>query len=181
MVSVSLRSTRAFLAGGAIVALAGLALTACGSSGDTATASPQPPKTDTGKPATVGVTSTSLGDTLVDAQGRTLYLFKKDSGTTSSCTGACADSWPPLIASGAATIGSGAKASLIGATKRPDGTSQVTYNGHPLYRFTGDQNPGDTNGQGVVAFGAAWFALTPSGNPVSGSSSNTGSGSAPGY
>jgi predicted lipoprotein with Yx(FWY)xxD motif len=187
------RSTRTFLAGGAIVALAGLALAACGSSGGTSTAPPQPPSTSAGTPATpappatpaapatVRVTSTTLGNILVDAQGRTLYLFQKDSGTTSTCTGACATFWPPLIAPGAPTSGSGANASLIGITKRPDGTSQVTYNGHPVYLFSGDQNPGDTNGQGVVAFGGSWFALSPSGNQVSSSSSNTGSGSGLGY
>ncbi|HEY3724071.1 MAG TPA: hypothetical protein VGN59_12030 [Acidimicrobiia bacterium] len=177
---MSLKSARASLAGGAIVALA-LALTACGSSGGTATQSTQPPKTGSGKPATVGVTSTSLGSALVDAQGRTLYLFKKDSGTTSTCTGACAASWPPLIAAGAPKVGSGAKASLVGTTTRPDGTTQVTYNGHPVYTFSGDQSPGDTNGQGVVAFGAAWFAVSPSGNQVSGSASSSGTASVPGY
>ena len=179
---MSLRSVRTFLCGGTIVALGGLVLAACGSSGGTS-AAPQPPKTSTGAPATVGVTSTSLGNTLVDAQGRTLYLFQKDSGTTSTCTGACATFWPPLIAPGAPTSGSGANASLIGTTKRQNGTSQVTYNGHPLYLYTGDHNPGDTNGQGVVAFGAGWFALSPSGSQVagSGSSSNSGSGSGLGY
>jgi predicted lipoprotein with Yx(FWY)xxD motif len=178
---MSFRSARTFLAGGAIVALAGLSLAACGSSGGGSTASPQPPKTKTGAPATVGVTKTSLGSTLVDAQGRTLYLFKKDSGTTSTCTGACATFWPPLIAPAAPTSGSGAQASLIGTTKRQDGKSQVTYNGHPVYLYGGDHNPGDTNGQGVVAFGAAWFALSPSGTQVSAASTNTGSGSGLGY
>ncbi len=178
---MSPRSARTFLSGGAIVALAGLALAACGSSDDTSTASAQPPKTSTGTPATVGVTSTSLGNTLVDTKGRTLYLFRKDTGTTSTCTGACAAAWPPLIASGAPTIGSGAKASLIGITRRPDGTSQVTYNGHPLYLFSGDNSPGDTNGEGVVAFGASWFALSPSGSQVSPSSSNSGRGGGLGY
>ena len=117
----------------------------------------------------------------MDSQGRTLYLFKKDTGTTSNCTGACAASWPPLAASGTPKIGGGANASLVGTTKRSDGTSQVTYNGHPAYTFSGDSNAGDTNGQGVVAFGAAWFALSPSGNQLSGSSSNTGTGNIPGY
>jgi predicted lipoprotein with Yx(FWY)xxD motif len=178
---MSFRSARTFLAGGAIVALAGLALAACGSSDDNATASAQAPKTSTGRPATVGVTSTSLGNILVDAQGRTLYLFKKDSGTTSTCTGACATFWPPLTAPGAPTIGSGANASLIGTTQRQDGTSQVTYNDHPVYLYSGDHSAGDTNGEGVVAFGAAWFALSPSGRQVTDSSSNTGGGSGLGY
>ncbi|MDQ1458909.1 MAG: hypothetical protein QOI08_393 [Actinomycetota bacterium] len=181
---MSFRSARTFLAGGAIVALAGLVLAACGSSGGTSSrssASSQPPTTSTGTPATVSVTSTTLGNILVDAQGRTLYLFQKDSGTTSTCTGACANAWPPLIAPGAPTSGSGANASLIGTTKRPDGTSQVTYNGHPVYHFQGDHNPGETNGEGITAFGASWFALSPSGSAVTSPSSNTGSGSGLGY
>jgi predicted lipoprotein with Yx(FWY)xxD motif len=177
----ALGSARTFLASGVIAALAGLALAACGSSGGTSTASPQPPKTSTGTPATVGVTSTSLGSILVDAQARTLYLFQKDTGTTSTCTGSCATSWPPLIAPSAPTSGAGANGSLIGTTKRQDGKSQVTYNGHPVYLYAGDNKPGDTNGQGLVAFGASWFALSPSGSQVPGSASDNGSGSGAGY
>ena len=173
---MTLRSVRTLLVGGAIVALA-----ACGSSSGHSTASPQPPKTSTGAPATVGVTSTSLGNILVDAQAHTLYLFKKDSGTTSTCTGACATSWPPLVAPSAPTSGSGTNAALVGTTERPDGKSQVTYDGHPVYLFTGDESPGDTNGEGVTAFGAEWFAISPSGTEVSGSSPNTGSGGGSGY
>jgi predicted lipoprotein with Yx(FWY)xxD motif len=178
---MSLRPARTLVASGAIVALAGFALAGCGSSGNSSTASPQPPKTRTGTPATVGVTSTSLGNILVDEHGRTLYLFQMDSGTTSTCTSACATFWPPLIAPRAPTIGRGANASLIGTTTRQDGESQMTYNGHPVYLYTGDHNPGDTNGEGVLAFGASWFALSPSGSQVSGASSNAGSGSPPGY
>jgi predicted lipoprotein with Yx(FWY)xxD motif len=173
------RSTHTFLAG-ATVALAVLALAACGSSG-ASTASPQPPKTGAGTPATVGVAKTGLGNILVDTQGRTLYLFKKDSGPASTCTGACATFWPPLIAPGTPTSGTGANASLIGTTKRQDGAAQVTYNGHPVYLYGGDHNPGDTNGQGVVAFGAGWFALSPSGSEVAGASPNAASGGGGGY
>jgi predicted lipoprotein with Yx(FWY)xxD motif len=178
---MTLRSAHAVL-GETIFALAVLALAGCGNSG-ASTASPQPPKTRTGTPASVGVANTGLGDILVDTHGRTLYLFKKDSGPTSTCTGACATFWPPLIAGapGVPTSGTGANASLIGTTKRQDGTAQVTYNGHPVYLYGGDHSPGDTNGQGVVAFGAGWFALSPSGNQVSGSASNTGSTSGLGY
>jgi predicted lipoprotein with Yx(FWY)xxD motif len=178
---MTLRSLRTFLAGGATIALAGLALAACGSSGGSSTASAQLPKTSTGAPATVGVASTSLGNVLVDAQGRTLYLFQKDSGTASTCSGACATSWPPLIAAGAPTSGSGANASLVATIARQDRKSQLTYGGHPVYLFSGDSKPGDTNGQGVVAFGAGWFAVSPSGSQVSSSPSSTGSGSGSGY
>ncbi len=170
-----------FLAGTALVPLAALAVAGCGGGSSGASASPKPPKTASGAPATVGVAKTGLGKILVDSQGRTLYLFKKDSGTKSECTGACASAWPPLRANGKATVGSGANASLVGSTTRSDGKPQVTYNGHPLYLYTGDSNPGDTNGQGVTAFGASWFALTAAGQQASGQSSSSGSGGGVGY
>jgi predicted lipoprotein with Yx(FWY)xxD motif len=112
------------------------------------------------------VASSGLGQILVDSQGRTLYLFQKDSGTTSACTGTCAAAWPPLRATGQPTA-SGANAALLGTTPRSDGGPQVTYNGHPIYVFVKDLQPAETNGEGVNAFGASWFALTPAGNPIS--------------
>jgi predicted lipoprotein with Yx(FWY)xxD motif len=118
----------------------------------------------------------NLGKILVNSQGRTLYLFQKDSGTTSSCTGACAAAWPPLRANGQPTVGSGANASMVGTTTRSDGNPQVTYNGHPLYLYAGDKNPGDTNGQGLTAFGGGWFAVSPAGDQISGTGSNSGGG-----
>jgi predicted lipoprotein with Yx(FWY)xxD motif len=117
---------------------------------------------------------------LVNASGKTLYLFKADVGTKSACTGACATAWPPLLATGAPTAGSGLTASKLGTITRPGGKQQVTYNGHPLYLFIQDQKPGQTTGQGVTAFGAAWFALTPSGNQDSSPASSSGSGSGSG-
>jgi predicted lipoprotein with Yx(FWY)xxD motif len=104
-------------------------------------------------------------------------FFKRDSGTKSACFGACAGAWPPVRASGGSTVASGAQASLVGTTKRSDGKPQVTYNGHPLYLFTGDQKPGQTTGQGLNAFGAAWFAGPPTGTEISGKSSGAGGGS----
>ena len=74
------------------------------------------------------------------------------------------------------TVGSGANASLVGTTTRSDGNPQVTYNGHPLYLYTGDNEAGDTNGQGSTAFGGGWFALSPAGNEVSGQGSSSGGG-----
>ena len=93
------------------------------------------------------------------------------------CSGACAVNWPPLRATGKPTIGSGADASLISTTSRSGGGKQVTYNGHPLYLFKGDSGRGDTNGQGLNAFGGSWYALTPAGDQVSGTSSSSGGGS----
>jgi len=167
-----------FIAAAAAVPLAALTLAACGSSNDTATASNTPPTTTGGKPATLGVANAgSLGKILVDSQGRTLYLFQKDSGTRSACTGACVASWPPLRAGHKPVIGSGITASKVTTAPRSDGSPQVVYNGHPLYLFSGDKNPGDTNGQGVTAFGAAWYALSPAGATVTGGGSgSSGSG-----
>ena len=168
------------LAGGAATfALAALTVAACGSGGG-ASGSTSPPKTRTGQPTTVGVANSSLGKILVDSQGRTLYLFQKDSGTTSACSGACASDWPPLLANGKPTAGSGASGSIVETSTRSDGNPQVTYNGHPLYLYQGDQKPGDTNGQGLTAFGAAWFALSPAGTQVSGPPSGSGGGSSSG-
>jgi predicted lipoprotein with Yx(FWY)xxD motif len=161
------------LASVAGLALAPFAVAACGGGG--ATASTTPPKAST--PATsVGTTSAALGTILVDSQGRTLYLFTHDSGSTSLCTGACATAWPPLVANGTPTAADGATDSLLGTTKRADGTTQVTYNGHPLYRFVKDVTSGQTNGQGVTAFGGSWFAVTPAGNQAGHAPSSSGSG-----
>jgi predicted lipoprotein with Yx(FWY)xxD motif len=163
-----------FLAAATAVSLTALALAACGG-GNNTTSSAAPPKTDNGRPATVGVANDNkLGKILDDNDGRTLYLFAKDSGTKSTCTGACASAWPPLRAGGKPTVGAGASASIVGTTRRSDGQPQVTYNGHPLYTYTADQNPGDTNGQGLTAFGGGWFALSPAGKQVSGTGSNGG-------
>lgn len=109
-----------------------------------------------------------LGMVLVDSNGMTLYDFHKDKGTTSSCYGACAQSWPPLTTAGKPQAGNGASASKLGTTERKDGTMQVTYAGHPLYTFVGDQGPGEANGNDVKAFGASWYALKGSGEDASG-------------
>ena len=94
----------------------------------------------------------------------TVYLFEGDRGQSSSCAGACASAWPPVT--GKPQAGSGAMASQLGTIKRSDGTTQVTYNGHPLYLFVKDKDNGDAYGQGVKAFGAQWYTLAPSGNKV---------------
>jgi predicted lipoprotein with Yx(FWY)xxD motif len=162
-----------FLASAAVIPLVALTVAACGGGG-AATASP--PKTSTGAAATVGVANSSLGSILVDSTGRTLYLFKADVGAKSACAGACATAWPPLLATGTPIAGTGLTASKLGTIARSDGKQQVTFNGHPLYLFIKDQKPGQTTGQGVTAFGAAWFALTPSGNQASAPASNSGGG-----
>jgi predicted lipoprotein with Yx(FWY)xxD motif len=168
------------LGAGGLAVLASVAA-GCGGAGATA-ASSAPPKTASGQAATVGISNTGIGQILVNSQGRTLYLFKADQGTKTACTGACAGAWPPLLVTGKPTASSGVTASLLGTT-RPEGTTQLTYNGHPLYLFAQDQKAGETNGQGVSAFGAAWFALNSAGNQVSAqpSGSNTSGGGGLGY
>jgi predicted lipoprotein with Yx(FWY)xxD motif len=115
---------------------------------------------------TVQVRRTGLGKILVDSDGRTLYLFKKDTGPKSRCSGSCAVNWPPLLATGRPKAGSGVKGSKLGTTRRSNGKTQVVYNRHPLYRFVGDTKPGNTNGQGLDAFGARWFVVSPAGSQI---------------
>lgn len=104
-----------------------------------------------------------LGMVLVDSNGMTLYDFHKDKGTTSSCYGPCAEGWPPMLTEGEPTVGNGAMSSKLGTTERKDGTTQVTYAGHPLYTFVEDKKPGEANGNDVSAFGGQWYALKGSG------------------
>ena len=118
--------------------------------------------------ATVSATSTSLGMILVDGSGRTLYLFEKDQPNQSACAGACAAAWPVDQTSGTPKAGSGVTASMLGTITRSDNTTQVTYNKHPLYYFQGDSGTGQHNGQGVDAFGAKWYVVTPAGGADTG-------------
>jgi predicted lipoprotein with Yx(FWY)xxD motif len=118
------------------------------------------------KGAVVSTAKTSLGRILVSSNGRTLYLFEKDRNGKSACSGQCAVFWPPLITSGKPIVTGGARASLIGTTRRADGRLQVTYNHHPLYTFVKDTKAGQTNGEGVNAFGAGWDAMTPAGAKI---------------
>lgn len=109
----------------------------------------------------------NLGMVLTDGNGRTLYLFAKDEKTESYCkTAPCTQAWPPYVTQGAPTAGSGLKASLLGTLKRDDGTTQVTYGGHPLYYFVKDTAKGQANGQKLKAFGAEWYVVGADGNKV---------------
>ncbi len=127
-----------------------------------------PPKLHaSGSSATVvSTTKTGLGRVLVNSRGRTLYLFGKDRNGKSACSGQCATFWPPLIAKGKPQVAGGAKASLLGTTKRADGRRQVTYNHHPLYTFVKDTQKGQTKGEGLSAFGSKWYAVSPAGAKV---------------
>jgi len=184
------------------VAVAGVAVVAAGCGGGGATssggkaatatsASPPasssaispPPAAATGATA-VGVASNpKLGKFLVDANGRTLYLFEKDTGGKSSCSGSCASVWPPLTTSGKPAPGGGVSAAALGSTSN-GGKTQVTYDGHPLYYYASDSGPGQTGGQGLNQFGALWYVLSPQGQAITsgaGRSSSSGGGGGNGY
>jgi predicted lipoprotein with Yx(FWY)xxD motif len=117
--------------------------------------------------STVITTKTSSGGSfLTNGAGRSIYLFMADSSGKSTCDGACATAWPPVIATGQPTAAGGAQASALSTITRSDGTKQVTYNGHPLYYFQGDTGPGTDRGQGIDGFGAKWWLVAPSGSSI---------------
>jgi len=161
-----------------VVALAclGIVVGGCGSSKKKSSSkSSTPPAAASTTPTTTGSAATgtkvalakvSFGKVLVGPNGHTVYLFEKDKGTTSKCSGACANAWMPVTTTGAPQGGTGLSASKFGATTRKDGTKQVTYGGHPLYFFIEDKKPGQTKGEGSKAFGAEWYAVGANGKKV---------------
>jgi len=140
------------------------ALAACGSAA-TGYGGGSAPSSPSGA-ATISVRANSLGQILVDGNGRTLYLFEADTSAASTCSGACAQAWPPVTTNGAPKAAGSASQPLLGTTARSDGTTQVTYNGHPLYLFINDTKPGDTTGEGSTQFGAGWDVLSPAGDKI---------------
>ena len=162
------------------LAVAGaLALAACGgSSTSSSSGAGSTPSDGAAKPTTsntsnssgaasvVGTKTSSLGTFLVDGKGRALYLWDADHGSMSACSGACAQAWPPVTTTGTPKASGAVKASLLGTTKRTDGTREVTYAGHPLYTFAGDTQAGQTTGQGSNGFGAPWWVVTPAGKAL---------------
>jgi predicted lipoprotein with Yx(FWY)xxD motif len=109
---------------------------------------------------------TALGKILVDANGRTLYLFEADKANMSNCSGACLSLWPALVSHGTPHAGAGVVASKIGTIAATGGKRQVTYNRRPLYYYAADQKPGDTTGQALNQFGAEWYVLGATGDKV---------------
>jgi predicted lipoprotein with Yx(FWY)xxD motif len=157
----------------------GLLAAACSSGSSTATSSPatSAPAAAASSPAASSqagnATAVSLramagipGKALVGSQGRALYLFEADKNGKPACSGACATAWPPDTATGMPLAGSGVNQALLGTIKRSDGATQVTYNGHPLYYFSGDSNAGTAKGQGSKAFGAGWYVVSASGSKI---------------
>jgi predicted lipoprotein with Yx(FWY)xxD motif len=179
-----IRSPKIVIACASLVASLGLA--ACGSSDDTTSSSTEAAPAEGGSAAVVDLADNSdLGtQILVDASGRTLYLFEKDDeGDESYCDGDCAQEWPPYTTQGQPQAGSGVDAAKLSSFKREDGATQVTYDDHPLYYYEGDSSAGDVNGNGLDDFGAEWYALDASGQTVegdegdeSGESTNSDSG-----
>ena len=167
----------------------GLLAAACSSSSSTTTSSPAasspasssaaaaPATTQASSPAATGQASGAAtvslatisglpAKALVGSNGRTLYLFEADKKGTSACTGACAAAWPPDLVTAQPQAGSGLNSALLGTITRPDGTRQVTYNGHPLYYFTADAAAGTARGQAVKAFGAEWDVVGVGGSKI---------------
>ena len=169
---------------GALGATGLLALAGCGGGSNTTSSaatsgstSPQSTATTTSAPAstaasgagvaTVSVAHSSLGSILVAGPKHlTVYLFAADKGPTSTCSGGCAEVWPPVTTTGTPKAASGANAADLGTSTRSDGTKQVTYKGHPLSYYVGDGTSGETSGQGLNSFGAPWYVLSPSGSAV---------------
>jgi predicted lipoprotein with Yx(FWY)xxD motif len=166
-----------------------LILAACGSATTGAVASNSPRATATPTPiATPVVTPTptpipatpppatgtvltlhsvgNLGNILVGANGKTVYFFLADTGMTSTCSGSCAQNWPPVTTTGAPQAMGGVSQALLGTTKRGDGRTQITYHGHPLYYFIADSGPGMANGENLDAFGARWEVVNAAGMSV---------------
>lgn len=187
----SRRTGKFRIAGVAALAIAGLIVAGCGSSSSSsstaataaaATSSPSSSSsTSAATPAAKGIVVKTAkgasGTYLVGPNGRALYLWVADTGGKSSCSGACAGAWPPLVTKGSPTAGPGVTASDLGTTMRSDGTEEVTYKGHPLYYFVADKSAGSTSGQGSDSFGAKWWLVAPSGTKITAADSATGASS----
>ena len=116
--------------------------------------------------ARLATSNTRYGRIIVDGSGRTLYLFDIDPELTPKCYDACALAWPPLLANSAAASDPLLNDGLIAVSQRTDGSSQLTYNGHPLYYYVGDRSPGEIKCQAVIEFGGGWYVVDPRGNKI---------------
>jgi predicted lipoprotein with Yx(FWY)xxD motif len=169
-----------------LVMMVGVALlvAACGGSSSNSNSSATPASNTSG--AISISTAKGVGGTyLTGASGRAVYLWDADTGDMSTCSGACAKAWPPVVTKAAPTASGGAQASDLGTITRSDGLKQVTYKGHPLYYYVGDTGSGQIKGQGSDNFGAKWWLVNQSGSAItSGLTASTGSsggGSSVGY
>jgi predicted lipoprotein with Yx(FWY)xxD motif len=175
--------TRSIFIGALLAVVGAIVIAGCGGGGSSSSSSSS---SETSGNENAGATTSSeggssgtiaggevagVGTVLVDSEGMTVYLFTPDEGTTSTCYGGCESAWPPVVAEGKPTAGEGATSSALGTTKRKDGTMQVTYNGHPLYTFSGDTAPGEAVGQ---ENDGTWFVLDESGEAVKGGAPSGG-------
>jgi predicted lipoprotein with Yx(FWY)xxD motif len=172
---------------GALVAivLAGCGTSSSSSSHGAAASSSSAASSSQGSATGVSIRTAKgpAGTYLVGPSGRALYLWEADSGGQSSCSGNCANVWPPLLTTGSPVASGGAISSDLGTITRDDGTMQVTYLGHPLYYFMDDHSAGTTTGQGSDSYGAKWWLVAPSGSAITtgGSSSASSGGTSAGY
>ena len=125
-----------------------------------------PVAASSGSQSSLTVHASKYGRILFDGRGFVLYTFTRDSRGRSTCAGACAKKWPPYIVSNRPTAGAGAKDSLIGTTRRSDGSRQATYAGRPLYYYINDKKPGQILCQGVPLFGGVWLVERADGRQV---------------
>jgi len=149
-----------------VVGLCLLGLAACAPTAAPATPTSAPTTAPAGSAAGATIKLGQIqgfGLFLTDDAGRTLYAFDKDQKDTSNCTGACLQTWPPFTVRGTPQSGDRINASLIATFVRAEGSTQAEYDGHPLYYFAGDKNPGDVKGHGV---GGVWHVLSPRGSPM---------------
>jgi predicted lipoprotein with Yx(FWY)xxD motif len=169
-----------------LLAAGAVAIAACGSSTSPPASSTTPPPAASGTHApsvTIMTHSTSKGTVLTNAQGKTLYWFAIDTPTTSKCTGTCLQYWPPVLGTPSAAGGTSLPKGF-GTITRSNGQVQATYDGHPLYTYTGDSAPGMIAGNGLNLSGGLWWAMTPAGSMLgssSGSSTSSASSSGGGY
>ena len=170
--------------GAAGLAALALALSACASSASSSSSTPaagasspasSAPASASASAGTLGMTTINGTAIVTNSKGMTLYWFAPDTSTTSKCTGSCATYWPPVT--GPVTAGSGVTGTL-GTITRPDGTTQATYDGHPLYTYVGDTGPGQAKGNGKNLSGGLWYEMTVSGaTPATGTSGSTSTSS----
>jgi predicted lipoprotein with Yx(FWY)xxD motif len=146
---------------------------ACGSSGSPASSGGTPPAAGKAKAAPAKVTINAqqvgkLGSILVTSTGLVLYMFVPDKDQKVTCVSLCAATWPPVFVAsgGTVTAGAGVQQSMLGTDPDPAGGKVVTYDGWPLYGYTGDQSPGQTTGQAVNVNGGLWYVINTAGQPV---------------
>ncbi|MDA8071671.1 MAG: hypothetical protein M0Z82_08720 [Actinomycetota bacterium] len=167
--SLRRRVRRSPLAALALLLAGGVVLAACSSTSSSAAAATRSPTSSSSSSTSAALrtaTSSTYGTYLTNSSGYAVYTLSSDPPNKSTCSGACVALWPPLVVSGTPAVASGVSSADVGTITRSSGHIQVTYNHHPLYTFTHDTAPGQTHGEGIVAFGGTWTLMSPSGKPI---------------